>query len=53
MNIIPLLHVKIESKSSTFGIEQSYGEEKGYCCCYLSPMVGWLSLDQDLLGLGL
>ena len=50
MNRILLLYVKIESKSSAFGIKESSGEERGSFCC-LSPMVGWLSLDQDLLGL--
>ena len=49
MNRIPLLYVKIESKSSAFGIRGSLGEEGGFFC--LSPMIGWLSLNQNLLGL--
>jgi hypothetical protein len=51
MNKIILLYVKIDSKSSAFGIRGSSGEEGGYFC--LSPMVGWLSLNEDPLGLGL
>ena len=39
MNIILQLYVKIERKSSTFGIVESSGEERGSLC--LSPMVGW------------
>ena len=50
MNRIFLLYVKVESKSSAFGIRGSSGEESGSFFC-LSPMVGWLSLVQDLLGL--
>ena len=53
VNRILLLYVNIESKSSTFGMKENLGEEKGSFCCYLYPMVGWLSLDQDLLGLRL
>ena len=49
MNRTLLLYVKIECQSSAFGIRRSSGEERGSFC--LSPMVGWLSLDQDLLGL--
>jgi hypothetical protein len=49
MNIILLLDLEIESKSSVFGIRGSLGEERGSFC--LSPMVKWLSLDQDLVGL--
>lgn len=30
MNIIPLLHVKIESKSSTFGVKEISGEEREF-----------------------
>ena len=50
MNKILLLYVKKENKSIAFDIRSS-GEERGSFC--LSPMVGWLSLDQDLLGLWL
>ena len=31
MNRIPLLHMKIESKTCAFGIKESLGEERGYC----------------------
>jgi hypothetical protein len=48
LNRILLLYMKIESKSDTFGIRGSSEEERG--SFYFSPMVGWLSLDQDLLG---
>ena len=48
MNRILLLYVKIESKSSAFGINESSGEERQTFC--LSPIVGWLSSNQDLLG---
>ena len=41
--------MKIESKSSAFGIRGSSGEERE--SFGLSPMIEWLSLDQDLLGL--
>ena len=51
MNRILLLYVKINSISSVFGIRGSSGEEGIFFC--LSPMVGWLSLDQDLLSLRL
>ena len=37
MNIMFLLYVKIESKSSAFGIRGSSGEERGY---YLSLSYG-------------
>ena len=46
MNETLLLYVKIECKSSAFGIRGSLGEERGSFC--LPPMVGWLCLDQDL-----
>ena len=49
MNRILLLYVKIESKNNSFGIIRSSGEEG--VSFSLSPMVGWLSLNQDLLGL--
>ena len=49
MNGTIWLYVKIESKSSALGIRASSKEERGFFS--LSPMVGWLSLDQDLLGL--
>ena len=42
--------MKIKSLSSAFGIRGGSGEERGF---FFSPMVGWLSLDQDLLGLQL
>ena len=51
MNRIILPYVKIESKSNAFGINESSGEERQTFC--LSPMVGWLSSNQDLLGLRL
>ena len=50
MNEMLLLYVKVGSKSSAFGIRGSSGEERGSFFC-LSPMVGWLSLDQDAFGL--
>ena len=37
MNKIFLLYVKIESKSSAFGIKKNSGEERGY---FLSPSYG-------------
>ena len=39
--------MEIESKSSAFGIRITLGEERKSFC--LSPIVGWLSLDQDLI----
>ena len=51
MNRTLVLYVYIESKSSAFSIRGSSGEERDFFG--LSPMVGWLSLDQDLLGLRL
>ena len=39
INRILLLYVKVESKSSAFGIKESSGEERGSLC--LSPMIGW------------
>jgi hypothetical protein len=33
INRILLLYVKIESKSSAFGIKRSSGEERGAFCC--------------------
>ena len=52
MNITLLLDLELESKSSVFGMRGSLGEERGSFFC-LSPMVKWLSLDQDLIGLRL
>ena len=43
MNIVLLLYMKIDSKSSAFGMKGSSEEETLSFC--LSPMVGWLSLD--------
>ena len=48
LNRILLLYMKIKSKSSTFGIRESSGEEKE--SFYFSPMIKWLSLDQNLFG---
>ena len=47
MNIILLLYVKVESKSSAFGIKESLGKDEAFFC--LSPMVGWLSLTNSYL----
>ena len=49
INIIILLYVKMKNKSSAFDIRGSSGKKRRFFC--LSPKVGWLSLDQNLLGL--
>ena len=44
MSRILLLCVKIKNKNNAFAIRWSSGEKRAL-------MVGWLSLDQDLIGL--
>ena len=51
MNRILLLDVKIESKRSAFDIKENSGAERNFFC--FSPMVGWLGVNQDLLGIRL
>jgi hypothetical protein len=38
MNVTLLLHVKIESKSSAFGIKRSLEEERGVFFCVVSSL---------------